>query len=52
MNSGFNLLYVAIACGVIAVLYGVLTASRHMASDAGTPRMQEIPQAIQEAAGA
>ena len=41
-----------IGCGVIAVLYGVVTASRVMAADAGTPRMQEIAQAIQEGAGA
>ncbi len=41
-----------IGCGVIAVLYGVVTASRVMAADAGTPRMQEIALAIQEGAGA
>ena len=34
------------------MLYGVITASRVMAADAGTPRMQEIAQAIQEGAGA
>src|SRR3954462_11445109 len=47
-----TVLWAVIACGVIAVLYGVVTASRVMASDAGTPRMQEIAQAIQEGAGA
>jgi K(+)-stimulated pyrophosphate-energized sodium pump len=47
-----SVLWAVIACGVIAVLYGVVTASRVMASDAGTPRMQEIAQAIQEGAGA
>ena len=47
-----SVLWAVIACGVIAVLYGVVTASRVMAADAGTPRMQEIAQAIQEGAGA
>ena len=47
-----SVLWAVIACGVIAVLYGVITASRVMAADAGTPRMQEIAQAIQEGAGA
>jgi K(+)-stimulated pyrophosphate-energized sodium pump len=47
-----TVLWAVIACGVIAVLYGVVTASRVMAADAGTPRMQEIAQAIQEGAGA
>ena len=41
-----SVLWAVIACGIIAVLYGVVTASRVMASDAGTPRMQEIAQAI------
>src|SRR5260221_1835454 len=45
-----SVLWAVIACGVIAVLYGVVTASRVMATDAGTPRMQEIAQAIQEGA--
>src|SRR4030081_2265122 len=47
-----NVLWAVMGCGVIAVLYGVVTASRVMAADAGTPRMQEIAQAIQEGAGA
>src|SRR5882757_7228860 len=47
-----TVLWAVIACGVIAVLYGVVTASRVMAADAGTPRMQEIAQAIQEGAAA
>src|SRR5580700_1008742 len=47
-----TVLWAVIACGVIAVLYGVVTASRVMAADAGTPRMQEIAQAVQEGAAA
>ena len=47
-----TVIWAVIGCGVIAVLYGVVTASRVMAADAGTPRMQEIAQAIQEGAGA
>ncbi|MBS0539144.1 MAG: sodium-translocating pyrophosphatase, partial [Proteobacteria bacterium] len=47
-----TVLWAVIASGVIAVLYGVITASRVMAADAGTPRMQEIAQAIQEGAAA
>src|SRR6187549_606525 len=47
-----SVLWAVIGCGVIAVLYGVITASRVMSADAGTPRMQEIAQAIQEGAGA
>ena len=47
-----SVLWAVIACGVIAVLYGVITAQRVMASDAGTPRMQEIAQAVQEGAAA
>ena len=40
----------AVIAANIAVLYGVVTASRVMAADLGTPRMQEIAQAVQEAA--
>src|SRR6202048_1943942 len=47
-----HVLWAVMACGVIAVLYGLVTASRVMAADAGTARMQEIAQAIQEGAAA
>src|SRR5215470_1624318 len=47
-----TVLWAVMACGVIAVLYGIVTASRVMAADSGTPRMQEIAQAVQEGAAA
>jgi K(+)-stimulated pyrophosphate-energized sodium pump len=47
-----TVLWAVIACGIIAVLYGVITASRVMAADSGTARMQEIAQAVQEGAAA
>src|SRR5215475_3977621 len=47
-----SVLWAVIGCGVLAVLYGVYTASRVMAADAGTKRMQEIAQAVQEGAAA
>ena len=47
-----NMLLIAIACGVIAVLYGVLTSRQVLASSAGNQRMIEVAGAIQEGAGA
>src|SRR5215207_9359254 len=47
-----TVIWAVVACGIIAVLYGVVTASRVMAADSGTARMQEIAQAIQEGASA
>src|SRR5690349_14048637 len=47
-----TVIWAVIACGIIAVLYGVVTASRVMAADSGTARMQEIAQAVQEGAAA
>jgi len=42
----------AIACGFLAVAYGVWTSKAVMASSAGNARMQEIAAAIQEGAKA
>ena len=52
MNSGFNLLYVAIVCGLIAVLYGIITSRQVLGMSAGNQRMMEVSAAIQEGAGA
>ena len=48
--SGLHLFI--IACGVLALIYGIVTSRSIMAAPAGSPRMQEIAQAIQEGASA
>ena len=49
MNNEFMLIF---ACGLLALLYGILTARKVLSASAGTPRMQEIAAAIQEGAQA
>ena len=44
--------YVIIVCGLVALLYGVVTSRQVLAADAGTARMQEIAAAVQEGARA
>jgi len=44
--------WVVIAGGVLALLYGIVTARSVLAANAGTERMQEIAAAIQEGARA
>src|SRR5215831_16076240 len=44
--------YVIIACGVLALIYGVFTSRQVLAADPGTTRMQEISGAVQEGARA
>src|SRR5579863_2053375 len=41
-----------IACGVVALLYGLITSRRVLAADPGTARMQEISSAVQVGASA
>ena len=47
-----NLTLIAIVCGVIAVLYGVITSRQVLASSPGNQRMMEVAGAIQEGAAA
>ena len=47
-----NLLLIAIACGVIALLYGILTSRQVLSASAGNQRMMEVAGAIQEGASA
>jgi K(+)-stimulated pyrophosphate-energized sodium pump len=46
------IVYVAIACGLVAVLYGVVTSQQILKLSPGNPRMVEIAGAIQEGASA
>ncbi|HEU0310028.1 MAG TPA: sodium-translocating pyrophosphatase [Sphingomicrobium sp.] len=47
-----NLVLIAIACGVIALLYGILTSQQVLRASPGNQRMIEVAGAIQEGARA
>ncbi len=47
-----NLVLIAIACGVVALLYGILTSQQVLRASAGNARMVEVAGAIQEGASA
>jgi K(+)-stimulated pyrophosphate-energized sodium pump len=47
-----SVVMIAMACGVIAVLYGLITSQQVLKSSPGNEKMQEIAAAIQEGAQA
>ncbi|MFC3579984.1 sodium-translocating pyrophosphatase [Sphingomonas hylomeconis] len=47
-----QIVYAAIVCGLIAVLYGIVTSRQVMSASPGNERMQDIAAAIQEGARA
>jgi K(+)-stimulated pyrophosphate-energized sodium pump len=47
-----NSIWVVIFAGLLSIIYGVVTSSKLLAADAGTPRMQEIASAVREGAQA
>ena len=50
--TAMNLLFVAMGCGLVALLYGILTSQQVLREPAGNARMQEVALAIQEGASA
>ncbi|KQS02292.1 pyrophosphatase [Sphingomonas sp. Leaf357] len=47
-----QIVYAAIVCGLIAVLYGIITSRQVMSASPGNEKMQDIAAAIQEGARA
>ena len=46
------LLWLIVACGLLSIVYGVVTTRNLLAADAGSARMQEISAAVREGASA
>src|SRR3546814_11672140 len=51
-QTRMNPVLIAIACGLLAVLYGFITSRQVVSASAGNEKMQEIAAAIQEGAKA
>ena len=47
-----NIMHLIIGSGILAVIYGIVTAISVLSADTGNEKMQEIAKAIQEGAGA
>ena len=47
-----NSIWVVIFAGLLSVVYGVVTSSKLLAADTGSPKMQEIAAAVREGAQA
>ena len=47
-----SIVTIAILCGLLAVVYGIVTSRQVLGASAGNDKMQEIAAAIQEGAGA
>src|SRR5690606_11506770 len=51
-QTRMNPVLIAIACGLLAVLYGFITSRQVLSAPAGNEKMQDIAAAIQEGAQA
>ena len=47
-----SVIWFAVACGILAILYGIWASRSVLAMSSGSERMQEISAAVQEGAAA